>query len=299
MLNYTEVTRVNVHGNEDEVRRIVKRAEPVIFEEGDSRTFGRIIASWTPERLLEVFGDRDHIVSYRKKGHFDINVPFSWATKEMLLSDFIEKIRFPDQSLEYYLRISSGEDLAKPLFQELMELRKELAVLTYRNLNIDTIWIGGAENVTPMHYDPYARFHGVVRGEKLFIMFPPDFRHYRTLDTYSVRSPAGWYSGLGIGPIDSNVFPKLKKTKPWRALLRPGDMLFMPSLWWHHVSITNNLTISISRVFRPWNIYLHWYFWRRYLADRLEGQKALISRLEASGHTRPPLRETAEPSSLS
>jgi len=218
-------------------------------------------------------------------------VPFSWATTEMPLDLLMKNVQDPADDFLYYLRLTAGKEadreLARPLFSELDELSAALTCLRHGNLQLDTIWVGGGRNVTAMHFDDCARFHGVIRGEKQFIMFPPDYSHLRNLDTLPMRSPAGWYSGLGVGPLDPAVHPKLKKTTPYRALVAPGEMLYMPSCWWHLVSIPDRFTISTSVIFRPPSIYFRWYFWRKRFCERYAGQARLVRELEAAGVRRP------------
>ena len=264
MLNATDAPRFNVRGNIDEVSRLIRTARPFIIEEGDNDAFREFAATVDLSRFAEVFGDRPWRVQSCKRGLFEPDIPFHLQTEEMPFTDFLGRMERPHETQQHYLNIWPGPnmDYAMPLFDQLRELGPKIALTSYKAQELRVFWLGGAGTITPLHYDTYARSHGVVHGEKLFMLFPPDFAHHRHLTPYPIRSNVGWYSRIGAGPLDPELFPKLAKTKPVRALCGPGDFLYLPPCWWHHVTITGEATISISATFYPKSAYLYWYHWR-------------------------------------
>ena len=285
MLEATEAPRVDTHGRVDEIRRLVRSGRPFVVREAESPTFRRMASSMDLQRFRSLFGDRPWRVQRSERGRLDPTTPFAAQTEEMPFSAFLDKIEHPDERIQHYVNFGFGPQLefARELFDELAELGAELPLARYKNQRFDAFWLGGAGTITPLHFDRYARWHGILQGRKVFHLFPPDLRHHLNLEPYPLRSPIGWYSRVGAGPLDPSVFPKLKKTRPVRATVRPGDFLYLPPCWWHHVTIPDEPTISLSATFRPWITYLYWYHWRIRLARRLGGQEKFFWEIYARG----------------
>ncbi len=264
MLQAQDAPRFDVDGDLAEVDRLVRAAQPFIIEEGARDAFRAFAESVTMDRFADVFGDRPWRVQSCKRGIFEPEIPFYEQTEEMPFTGFLDRMREPHETQQHYLNLWPGPnmDYAQPLFDELRALGPKIALTNYKNQELRVFWLGGAGTITPLHYDTYARSHGVVHGEKLFMLFPPDFRHLRLLQPYPVRSNTGWYSTVGAGPLDPALFPRLAKTRPVRALCGPGDFLYLPPCWWHHVSIPSKPTISVSATFYPKAAYFYYYHWR-------------------------------------
>ncbi|MFL9458793.1 cupin-like domain-containing protein [Tolypothrix bouteillei VB521301_2] len=53
-------------------------------------------------------------------------------------------------------------------------------------------------------------------------------------------------SYLNIDKPDFDKFPKFKKAKYMECLLEPGEMLFIPAFWWHHVYSLDRVNIAVN-----------------------------------------------------
>lgn len=84
-----------------------------------------------------------------------------------------------------------------------------------------------------------------IRGLKRIILYPPsDVLH---LDI----PPGGSSSSIRVFDTDAAVkYPCLQRTHPHESILRPGDVLFIPPLWLHTASPTENLSVSVNIFFR-------------------------------------------------
>lgn len=113
-----------------------------------------------------------------------------------------------------------------------------------------------------MHKDPYENIYCVIDGYKDFILIPPTDLPWVPYDTYKkgifkdvssdsyeiemMKSTS--YSGDGlqietipwisIDPLkpDYKRFPKFKRASVYKVRVNKGDILYLPSLWFHHVS---------------------------------------------------------------
>ncbi|WP_443750980.1 cupin-like domain-containing protein [Asticcacaulis solisilvae] len=109
------------------------------------------------------------------------------------------------------------------------------------------IWIGNTLR-TQTHFDYTSNIAVHVAGEKTFTLFPPD----QTANLYPGpldRMPAGVpISMASLEEPDFVRYPRLKTALDHAlvAHLEPGDALFIPPLWWHHVQTTGPLNMLIN-----------------------------------------------------
>lgn len=112
-------------------------------------------------------------------------------------------------------------------------------------------WLGSAGANTPCHQDTYGfNLVGELIGRKAWTLFPPDRSNF----LYPTRIPfeeSSIFSLVNPEEIDVARFPKTKLLKPYYVVLNPGDVLFVPNRWWHHVrcldtSLSINTWIPLS-----------------------------------------------------
>ena len=99
-----------------------------------------------------------------------------------------------------------------------------------------SLWLGNHSIVAP-HFDYPANIACCVAGVRRFTLFPPDQVANLYVGPWDL-TPAGQpISLVDIQNPDLEQHPRFKDA--WRcavtADLRPGDAIFIPSLWWHQV----------------------------------------------------------------
>ncbi|KAF8781006.1 hypothetical protein HU200_000975 [Digitaria exilis] len=143
------------------------------------------------------------------------------------------------------------------------------------------LWIGNAHSVTSFHKDHYDNIYVVVSGEKHFLLLPPTEHHRLYVRDY----PAAHYVVTGKdAEVEHQLSLRLEMEEPhrmvpWssvdpypaspeemaeqassfplyfdgpapiRCTVRAGEMLYLPSMWFHHVSQSpgpNGLTIAVN-----------------------------------------------------
>ena len=109
-------------------------------------------------------------------------------------------------------------------------------------------FVSAGERFTPLHCDATTTFFVMLEGRKRFWLLPPDqtpylyprgdplnFAYFSAVDD---PTPA-WDDGGGGGGAPqaaSRALPPLvRRAGGFRVALRPGDMLFWPSFFWHSV----------------------------------------------------------------
>jgi peptidyl-lysine (3S)-dioxygenase / protease len=122
------------------------------------------------------------------------------------------------------------------------------------------IWIGNHQSVTSTHRDPYENLYLVIKGRKKFVLYAPveeiclhsrmvrtgrwiydeqkeqDKRFQVHVDEDGTKIP--W---VPIDPNDPPVdglgeFPYHKYARPLGVTVNEGEILYLPSGWFHHVS---------------------------------------------------------------
>lgn len=109
------------------------------------------------------------------------------------------------------------------------------------------IWVGNASRIAP-HYDMASNIAVVVAGRRRFSLFPPE-----------------QISNLYVGPVERTIagqptsmvdpdhpdldrYPLYAEAERHKLVadLEPGDALFMPPMWWHHVRSTGALNVLVN-----------------------------------------------------
>ncbi len=110
-----------------------------------------------------------------------------------------------------------------------------------------SFWLGNQVTVSA-HYDFPDNIACVVAGERQFTLFPPE--QIGNLYVGPVdKTPSGQaISMVDIANPDLHRFPKYAKAvkHAQTALLRPGDAIYIPSMWWHHVRSTDSFNMLLN-----------------------------------------------------
>lgn len=93
------------------------------------------------------------------------------------------------------------------------------------------MFFGCKGSVTQLHYDPDMPhiLHTVLHGKKRVVLFPNE----QSKNLY--KHPFNTRSYVDVDNPDFSKFPRLKYVTGYQTLLHPGETLFMPSGYWHHM----------------------------------------------------------------
>lgn len=149
-------------------------------------------------------------------------------------------------------------------------LRKDNEIKALSHAPLVSIWIGNQSRIAA-HYDVPDNIACNIAGQRRFTLFPPD-----QIDNLYVGpldfTPAGQSASLvDFHQPDLQRFPKFATAMEYAltAELAPGDGIFIPSMWWHHVEGLASFNLLIN------------YWWRQvpdYLGTPLDAlNHALLS----------------------
>ena len=109
------------------------------------------------------------------------------------------------------------------------------------------IWVGNTSRIAP-HYDMAANIAVVVAGQRRFTLFPPD--QIANLYVGPVeRTIAGQPTSM-VDPdhADHALYPLYAEAERHKLVadLAPGDAIYMPPMWWHHVRSEGALNVLVN-----------------------------------------------------
>lgn len=214
------------------------------------------------------------------------------ANLDMTVKELFEKLEGPihEGSPVYYLQSQNGNLTSTPLAPLFEDLPRNFTFASdvLGEPEAVNIWIGDERSVTSAHRDPYENLYVVLRGSKVFTLWPPVdevtldgryfmshdpckymllFLHYlidniarmfrtgcfafdATNSTFSTvldenenesNSISGEIPWVTIDPqlprqqLNAE-HPLYKYAEPQTIILEAGQMLYLPSGWYHHVA---------------------------------------------------------------
>ena len=125
--------------------------------------------------------------------------------------------------------------------------------LDFNDLNpLASIWIGNRSRIAA-HYDLPDNIACVVAGRRRFTLFPPDQLENLYIGPLDLTPAGQQISLVDFHQPDLDRFPLFARALENALVvdMAPGDALFVPSMWWHHVESLDSLNILVN------------YWWRK------------------------------------
>ena len=217
------------------------------------RTFADYLLSYdsgTPVRAF--FGEPE---TGGRFGYSDDLKGFNHEQRSISLKSLLDQVLNRDSGGEQGHIYAGGVPLPKVL-PGLAESHP-MPLLDPDKERLTSLWIGNRSR-TAAHWDLAQNLACVVAGRRRFTLFPPD-----------------QIGNLYVGPIDLTlagqpislvdiVEPDFERHPKYRsalavaevAELEPGDALYLPSLWWHHVESLEDFGAMINLWWRDGPEYL-------------------------------------------
>jgi hypothetical protein len=110
-----------------------------------------------------------------------------------------------------------------------------------------SVWIGNRARIAA-HHDVPDNLACVVAGRRRFTLFPPAAVGQLYIGPLDFTPAGQAISLVDFAQPDFEAFPKFADAlrQAQVADLAPGDALFIPSLWWHHVEALAPLNVLIN-----------------------------------------------------
>jgi hypothetical protein len=214
-------------GAEEFAERYVRCERPVIVR-GGVRDWPPSY-TWTLEYLKAMYGTRRVKIGVSTNGDY-------LAYAERLKVGVEPEVAFA-KAIDDIFAPANPEQRCR-IHQESLDtwgaLNEESPPIPYipRRVIAKNIWMGSTGNVTKTHYDTEDNNNVQLRGRKEIILFPST-----QLDELYPRSAWDYmsnFSRVEIEKPDLSRYPRFSRATPFRAILEPGDFIYIPIYWWHH-----------------------------------------------------------------
>ncbi|HEX7816917.1 MAG TPA: cupin-like domain-containing protein [Dyella sp.] len=109
------------------------------------------------------------------------------------------------------------------------------------------IWLGNRVT-TPAHFDEYHNIACVACGARRFTVFPPDQVGNLYIGPLDYAPTGAAISMARLDRPDDPRFPRLREALEHALVadLEPGDAIYMPPMWWHHVASLKKLNALVN-----------------------------------------------------
>ncbi|WP_338243516.1 cupin-like domain-containing protein [Aurantiacibacter hainanensis] len=120
--------------------------------------------------------------------------------------------------------------------------------LVSRQMNpVTRVWLGNATQVAT-HFDLSDNFAVVALGKRRFTLFPPEATpnlYVGPLDMTLAGQPVSM-----VDPVSPDLerYPRFSEAQRLGQVadLEPGDAIYIPTLWWHHVQASDPISVLVN-----------------------------------------------------
>lgn len=134
-----------------------------------------------------------------------------------------------------------------PVGQGFLRLSQDFPMLLVPTGTEPRLWIGN-RTIVSTHHDGSSNIASVVAGTRTFTVFPPEqVRNlYPGPIEHTMAGPQ--VSLVDLDAPDLARYPRFADAlaSAQTADLGPGDAIYMPPLWWHHVRATSDFNVLVN-----------------------------------------------------
>jgi len=197
------------------------------------------LSLWNPAYLAEKLGSTEVEVMAGRESDPDYEINSNQHRFLMPFDEFVAKIQTESRSNDTYLVANNkllAAEAALPLWDDFSLDERYLGPDPKRDHAF--LWFGPAGTVTPLHHDTVNVLFNQIDGWKHFILIP-------SLEVHRVYNNLAVYSAVDPLKPDLEQYPLFADAQQIHLDVGPGQTLFIPAGWWHHVEATE-ASISIS-----------------------------------------------------
>ena len=212
-------------------------------------TFGRgwpAFANWTMAWFAEHYGHVSVRAMTGRNNDPDYDRNHAALTRETTLGAFIDRIGAQPESNDFYVVARDGV-LRSDAFAALhADIAPPSGFFTRHVPAATALWLGPAGTITPLHHDQSDILFTQVVGRKRVRLISPA--------EHAVAVCAHGLYGPTLESFERD--PRLHGVRVHDLVLNPGDTLFIPFGWWHHLTALDPaISIAINAfedALNPW-----------------------------------------------
>ncbi|XP_014161867.2 bifunctional peptidase and (3S)-lysyl hydroxylase JMJD7 [Geospiza fortis] len=216
------------------------------------------LKKWTSAYLREVVGPKVVSVAVTPNGYADAVFQDRFVMPEerqMPFMDFLDIVEKKVTSPNVFYVQKQCSNLTEEFPELVCDVQPDIPWMSEalgKKPDAVNFWLGESAAVTSLHKDHYENLYCVVSGEKYFLLHPPSDRPFIPYELYQ---PATYHLSedgsfeivdettaekvpwIPLDPLnpDLELYPEYAQAKPLKCTVKAGEMLYLPSLWFHHV----------------------------------------------------------------
>ncbi|MDB2379823.1 cupin-like domain-containing protein [Luminiphilus sp.] len=236
--DFGKIQRINAPPLSTFVSRYISANRPVIIQGAMENWIPK--KKWSFDYFRAVHADaivgiqdgRDTDPDYEKNQKF--------LRSEVRFDAFLDRLEATASSNDFYMtagNMGSHRDALYSLFEdaESVDIRGEYFDFPAQG----SLWIGPKGTITPLHFDMINNFFCQIIGRKR-IRLVPSWSLPWVYNEYHV------YSEVDVKNVDFGSFPEFAKATVYDFVIEPGEVLFIPLGWWHHLESLDH-SVSLTR----------------------------------------------------
>lgn len=231
------VERVKQIGYDVFYKDYVHKNKPVIIT--DVVTEWRAFIEWTQESFKQKYGYKQAGIMRLKNGRSDADTYSEAQNNLHAVADIIASVQKGIENADMVL--ASDANVLQP------EINEDVKIPSYCKRGRffrNRIYVGPKGLVTTLHQDLPENLYAIISGAKHITLYPPANRKWLYPNPPLSKHPN--FARFNPDQPDYKLYPLAIKAMPIEVYLKAGEMLFIPSLWWHHI---RNTTDSIAMNF--------------------------------------------------
>lgn len=235
---YGAIERVDLPKVSDFIENYYSKNKPAIFV--GAVEHWKALKEWTPEYFrahhgasqIEIQFGRDTEAQYERHSYK--------LKKNVSVAQYVDMIKTSSPTNSFYMTANNFEvtnsNLSR-LFDDIADIGDGyLDVTKFRSQGY--IWFGPAGTITPLHHDLTNNLFVQIHGRKRFRLIP-------ALQVPLLYNYDHVFSNIDLMKPDFQRFPAFANARIFDFEVSPGEILFIPIGWWHHV-IALDISISLS-----------------------------------------------------
>mmetsp|Transcript_15564 Transcript_15564/g.41774 ORF Transcript_15564/g.41774 Transcript_15564/m.41774 type:complete len:540 (+) Transcript_15564:60-1679(+) len=266
-------------GSDTTLEQKMARAEPFVLT--GSRLCGPSVRRWTPEYLAQAYGEDVEctvfeapagVFRYWNEANNSGGYPFPEDAHSRKLSMTMKKFvecafgpgrkapplgmddaRVGQDREHLYLQSALVQGVGETLVGDFLQFDWGWATdvasrVGWDELTSNLLLVGQRGNVTPPHFDEQENLLAQLAGRKRVLLWAP--KDWNKLYPFPLHHPNDRQSQVDMRAPDLERFPRFAEAQAFEAVLEPGDVLFIPQYWWHHVENLDDGCVSVNFWFK-------------------------------------------------
>ena len=195
---------------------------------------------WTLDYFAERFADRVVEVQFGRNADQQYEMNSIAHKRQMKFGEYVELVRNAGASNDFYMTAnndSRNREALKELWDDIGALPD---YLNEDNARQGFFWFGPQGTITPFHHDLTNNFMMQIVGRKQVRLMAP-------CESSRVYNHRHCFTDVDARNVDLKRFPAMADVPVIDCVLEPGEILFLPVGWWHHVEgLDMSVTIAVT-----------------------------------------------------